>query len=273
MPSPLAPRAGARPAERASRRHTSDTLSMSKQVYGRATAPSDDHVSSAESQGFKPRSPSSHGALHGGNKPYHGSALPTELRGQKTCKSGIRAGHEGSRAVHTAVILRAARKSTPRKPRRGTTRDSESGSIAAKCRARRYAGVARRETLLRFLILAVRHVRRWHARRRLWPWIVLCARATIQEPPGVLVVLAVTESRIWERRRWRSGREPSARGQPRATCRVSARSASPRGRRGIPARSISATTADNATSSSRARSSTRAPSAVYRWRRYVARSR
>jgi hypothetical protein len=90
MPSPLAPRAGARPAERASRRHTSDTLSMSKQVYGRATAPSDDHVSSAESQGFKPRSPSSHGALHGGNKPYHGSALPTELRGQKTCKSASR---------------------------------------------------------------------------------------------------------------------------------------------------------------------------------------
>jgi hypothetical protein len=87
MPSPLTPRAGASPAERASRRHTSDTLSMSKQVYGRATAPSDDHVSSAESQGFKPRSPSSHGALHGGNKPYHGSALPTELRGQKTCKS------------------------------------------------------------------------------------------------------------------------------------------------------------------------------------------
>ena len=50
MPRPLAPRAGARPAERASRRHTSDTLSMSKQVYGLATAPSDDHVSSAESQ-------------------------------------------------------------------------------------------------------------------------------------------------------------------------------------------------------------------------------
>ena len=82
MPSPLAPRAGARPAERASRRHTSDTLSMSKQVYGRATAPSDDHGSSAESQGFKPKSPSSHGALHGGNKAYHGSALPTELRGR-----------------------------------------------------------------------------------------------------------------------------------------------------------------------------------------------
>jgi hypothetical protein len=44
MPSPLGPRAGASPAERASRRHTSDTLSMSNQVYGRATAPSDDHV-------------------------------------------------------------------------------------------------------------------------------------------------------------------------------------------------------------------------------------
>ena len=55
MASPLAPRAGASPAERASRRHTSDTLSMATQVYGRATAPSDDHVSSAESQGFKPR--------------------------------------------------------------------------------------------------------------------------------------------------------------------------------------------------------------------------
>src|SRR5829696_8047327 len=89
MPSPLAPRAGARSAERASRRHTSDTLSTSKQVYGRATAPSDDHVSSAESQGFKPRSPSSHGALHGGNKPYHGSALPAELRGQNACKFAV----------------------------------------------------------------------------------------------------------------------------------------------------------------------------------------
>ena len=55
---------------------------MANQVYGRATAPSDDHVSSAESQGFKPRTRRSHGALHGGNKPYHGSALPTELRGR-----------------------------------------------------------------------------------------------------------------------------------------------------------------------------------------------
>ena len=84
MASPLAPRAGRkRPAERASRRHTSDTLSMANQVYGRATAPSDDHVSSAESQGFKPRTRRSHSALHGGNKPYHGSALTTELRGER----------------------------------------------------------------------------------------------------------------------------------------------------------------------------------------------
>ena len=62
----------------------------------------------------------------------------------------IREGGKGSRAVHTAVMLRAARNVTPRKPRRGTTRDSESGSIAAKCRGRRRADVARRETALRY---------------------------------------------------------------------------------------------------------------------------
>jgi hypothetical protein len=51
-------------------------------------------------------------------------------------------GRESSRAIHTAVILRAVRESAPRKPWRGTTRDAESGSIAAKCRGRRCAGVA-----------------------------------------------------------------------------------------------------------------------------------
>jgi hypothetical protein len=64
------------------RRHTSDTLSMSNPVHGRATATSADHVRSAKSQGLEPRNPSTRGALHGRYKAYHGSALPTELRGR-----------------------------------------------------------------------------------------------------------------------------------------------------------------------------------------------
>ena len=50
---------------------------------------------------------------------------------------------KGSRTVHTAVIPRAARNTAAREPGWATTRDSESGSIAAKCRGRRCAGVAR----------------------------------------------------------------------------------------------------------------------------------
>jgi len=43
------------------------------------------------SVGLKPRlqakSPSGPGALHGWRNAYHGSALPTELRGRKNCPS------------------------------------------------------------------------------------------------------------------------------------------------------------------------------------------
>ena len=54
--------------------------------------------------------------------PYHGSALPTELRGQKTCKSASR---------------------SERQPRLGTTRNLESWSIAAKCRGCRCLAATR----------------------------------------------------------------------------------------------------------------------------------
>src|SRR5918999_204687 len=72
------------------RRHTSDTLSMSNPVHGRATASSADRVRSARSQGFEPRNPSARGALHGRCQAYHGSALPTELRGHLAGNSPLR---------------------------------------------------------------------------------------------------------------------------------------------------------------------------------------
>jgi hypothetical protein len=71
------------------RRHTSDTLCMSNRVYGRAAASSEDQHLSARSRGFKPRSAFLRGPLHGRGNAYHGSALPTELRGRGLCSVAV----------------------------------------------------------------------------------------------------------------------------------------------------------------------------------------
>jgi hypothetical protein len=73
--------------DRGERRHTFDTLSPSNPVRRRVRASAGDHDALARSHAIEPNSASERGVSHGGGSAYHGSALPTELRGQKTCKS------------------------------------------------------------------------------------------------------------------------------------------------------------------------------------------
>ena len=112
------------------RRHTFDTLSLSNDVQGPALASADDQSSSATNRGFPAKRPVLPGALHGRTNAYHGNALPTELRGRKTCNAHRTRGQsEGTRVAHTGLIQVAVRFRPPREPCQPARSDPNSGSM------------------------------------------------------------------------------------------------------------------------------------------------